>query len=73
MSHRRGGSFGNREWPAEIQKGKKMPGVLGCTKNTVQNLTIVSTFHYNSIIFVKGSIPGHSSSIIRITFSKKKY
>lgn len=73
MSHRRGGSYGNREWPAEIQKGKKMPGQLGNTKITVQNLLIVSTVLYKNMIIVKGSIPGSKKTPFRVFFSKKKY
>jgi len=64
---RRIGSIGNAEWPGRVQKGKKMPGQYGNTKVTVKN-DIVSFDAENSILVLKGSIPGHNGArgLVRI-------
>jgi len=66
MSHRRGGSYGNCQWPGEIQKGKKMPGHMGSSRCTVQNLLIIKIIKEKNLILIKGSIPGHIGGLIRI-------
>jgi len=64
---RRIGSIGNAEWPGRVQKGKKMPGQYGNTKVTVKN-SVLSFDAENSILIVKGSIPGHNGArgLVRI-------
>ncbi len=64
---RRTGSIGNAEWPGRVQKGKKMPGQYGNTKVTVKN-DVVSFDAENSILVLKGSIPGHNGArgLVRI-------
>jgi len=64
---RRIGSIGNAEWPGRVQKGKKMPGQYGNTKVTVKN-DILSFDAENSILVLKGSIPGHNGArgLVRI-------
>ena len=64
---RRIGSIGNAEWPGRVQKGKKMPGQYGNTKVTVKN-DVVSFDAENSILVLKGSIPGHNGArgLVRI-------
>lgn len=66
MSHRRGGSYGNCQWPGEVQKGKKMPGRMGGHRRTVQNLVIVKVIEDKNLILVKGSIPGTIGGLVRI-------
>ena len=64
---RRIGSIGNAEWPGRVQKGKKMPGQYGNTKVTVKN-DVLSFDAENSILVLKGSIPGHNGArgLVRI-------
>ena len=64
---RRIGSIGNAEWPGRVQRGKKMPGQYGNTKVTVKN-DVVSFDAENSILVLKGSIPGHNGArgLVRI-------
>jgi len=64
---RRVGSIGNAEWPGRVQKGKKMPGQYGNTKVTVKN-DVISFDAENSILVLKGSIPGHNGArgLVRI-------
>jgi len=64
---RRIGSIGNAEWPGRVQRGKKMPGQYGNTKNTVKN-EVLSFDAENGILVLKGSIPGHNGArgLVRI-------
>ncbi len=71
MSHRRGGSYGQCQWPGEVQKGKKMPGRMGGTQRTVQNLVIVKVIPEKNLILVKGSFPGANGSLVTIRKAKK--
>lgn len=69
---RRPGSIGCREWPGNIQKGKKMPGQMGNVKRTVQNLRVVCVRPEESLLFVKGGIPGPVGASVMIRSAKKK-
>jgi len=40
VSHRRGGSIGQKEFPGKVWKGKKMAGHLGNQSATVLNLRV---------------------------------
>ena len=64
---RRIGSIGNAEWPGRVQKGKKMPGQYGNTKNSVKN-DVVSYDAENGILVLKGSVSGHNGAkgLVRI-------
>lgn len=64
--HRRLGSIGMKEWPAEVNKGKKMAGHLGVEKVTVQRLKIVRVMPETNVILVEGAIPGHKNGIVYI-------
>jgi len=67
--HRAPGSIGNCEWPGRVQKGKKMPGHYGNTQVTVKN-EIVSFDAQNSILAVKGSVPGANGSLGKVRIVK---
>ncbi len=71
MWHRRGGSFGMRQTPGHIFKGKKMPGHMGDVRRTQQNLQVVKVLAEKNIILVKGSIPGSENCIVYIRDAKK--
>ena len=65
-SHRSHGSTGNCQDPGRVFKGKKMAGHMGNTKVTKQNLKIVDIDLENSLIAIKGSIPGKKNTTIFI-------
>ena len=70
--HRMGrttGSIGNAEYPGRVQKGKKMPGQYGNTKNTVKN-EIVSFDKEQMIVVIKGSVSGANGKIGRLKVVK---
>jgi len=71
MFHRRGGSYGLCQWPGRVFKNKKMPGHMGDTKRTVQNLKVVKIIPHKNLVLVKGSIPGSKGSILTLRVAKK--
>ena len=69
--HRGVGSLGTM-LPMHVLKGKKMPGQMGNVKRTVQNLEIVSVDTENSVILIKGNVPGPKKSLVMIRTAIKK-
>lgn len=57
--HRRPGSLGQRTTPGRVYKNKHMPGHMGSAQRTMQNLKVVDVDKENSVIAIKGSVPGH--------------
>lgn len=71
MWHRRGGSYGNCQWPGEVQKGKKMPGRTGGEKRTVQNLVIMKIIEDKNLLLIKGTFAGSNGSLVTVRRAKK--
>ena len=72
ISHRSHGSTGQCQDPGKVFKGKKMAGRLGNKKITVQNLKVLNIDSDNNLLVIKGAIPGHKGSLIRIVDAVKK-
>lgn len=72
LTHRSGGSTGQRQDPGRVEKGKKMPGQMGAKRITQQNLKIIYVDHDKNIIAVRGSIPGFKQSLVLLRDSIKK-
>jgi len=66
VSHRSHGSTGQRQDPGKVFKGKKMAGHMGDKVRTVQNLEIVKSDIENSLLYIKGSIPGSKNSEVMV-------
>lgn len=64
--HRAPGSIGMKEWPAEVNKGKKMAGHLGVEKVTVQRLKVVKVMPETNVILIEGAVPGHKNGIVYV-------
>jgi large subunit ribosomal protein L3 len=58
LSHRAPGSIGQNQSPGKVFKGKKMAGQLGNKQVTTQSLEVVRIDVENSLILVKGAVPG---------------
>lgn len=58
LSHRAPGSIGQRQSPGRVFKGKKMSGHLGASRCTVRNLEIVKFMSDESLLLIKGGVPG---------------
>ncbi len=70
-SHRVPGSIGCSAWPGRVIKGKKMPGRYGAESKTVRNLEVIDIRSDESIILLKGAVPGHRLGNVLI--SKVKF
>lgn len=65
--HRAPGAIGAGTTPGRVYKGKKMAGHMGVQTVSVRNLEVISVDQQNSLIIVKGAIPGHSGALVTIT------
>lgn len=70
--HRAPGSVGMASDASRVFKGQKMPGRMGGNTVTVQNLEVVQVDTDNSVILVKGNVPGPKKGLVEITTSIKK-
>ncbi len=64
--HRQPGSSGNRTWPGRVMPGKRFPGHLGDETVTVRNVHIVDVLPEESVILVKGPVPGARHSLVKL-------
>ena len=72
LSHRAIGATGGRSDPGRVFKGKKMAGRMGGDRITVKKLKILLNDTSLNCLWVRGSIPGHDNSVVRILDSKCK-
>tara|TARA_B100000686_G_scaffold323404_1_gene378123 strand:+ start:395 stop:1189 length:795 start_codon:yes stop_codon:yes gene_type:complete len=72
VTHRSGGSTGQRQDPGKVFKGKKMPGHMGNKNRTMLNLEVVKSDLENSLIYLKGSVPGSKNTLVYLRNSIKK-
>ena len=70
--HRRGGAIGQRLFPGRVFRNMKMPGHMGHTKITTQNLKVVQVREADNLLLVEGSIPGHKGAFVVVRHAKKK-
>lgn len=69
---RHAGSLGECSDPSRVYKGKKLAGHLGAERVTIQNLDIVKVDAENSLIAIKGAIPGPKGGIVVLADTVKK-
>ncbi len=72
MMHRRTGAIGCRSTPGRVWKNQKMPGHMGTTRTTIQNLKIVAIRKEDGVILVSGAIPGSNGHYVTVRPAKKK-
>ncbi|KAI9353771.1 translation protein [Obelidium mucronatum] len=72
LSHRSGGSTGNRQLPGRVFKGKKMPGRMGGKTCTVQNLRVMKIDTEHNLLYVKGAVPGPEHKYVRVSDAIRK-
>lgn len=58
MMHRRPGSIGCRSTPGRVWKNQSMPGHMGCTRVTVQNLRVLQVREEDQVLVIRGNVPG---------------
>lgn len=64
--HRHMGSTGCRTFPGRIFKGKRMPGQFGDERCTSRNLKVVRVDAENSLLLVRGAVPGPNGGYVMI-------
>ncbi len=72
MMHRRTGAIAAGSTPGRVWKNQKMPGHMGTTKATTQNLKVIAVREEDGVILVAGSVPGAKGAIVTIRPAKKK-
>lgn len=72
MMHRRTGAIGCRSTPGRVWKNQRMPGHMGTTRTTVQNLKIVAVRPDDGVILVSGAVPGSKGGYVTVRPAKKK-
>ena len=60
------GSVGASSYPSRVFKGMRMAGRTGGRKTKMINLQIVKLVVEKNLIVVKGSVPGHNGSYLKI-------
>ena len=70
VSHRSHGSTGQRQDPGKYLK-EKMAGHMGDKLRTMLNLEVVKSDLENSLLYLKGSIPGSKNSTVFLRESVK--
>ena len=66
------GSIGACTWPGRVWKGQKMPGHMGNSRKTAQNLLVVEADAERNLILVRGSVPGPNGGLILVQEGRKQ-
>lgn len=72
MMHRRNGAIGNRLTPGRVWKNMGMPGHMGHTRITTQNLEIIQIREKEGVILISGAVPGAKGAYVMVRPAKKK-
>ena len=72
-NHREPGSIGAGTTPSRVIKGKRMAGNMGNEKVTITKLKLVKVDSENSLILIKGSVPGCEGKLVTIVPSRTKW
>lgn len=72
-NHREPGSIGAGTTPGRVIKGKRMAGNMGNEQVTITKLKLVKVDSENSLILIKGSVPGPEGKLVTIKPSRVKW
>ena len=72
-NHREPGSIGAGTTPSRVIKGKRMAGNMGNERVTITKLRLVKVDSENSLILIKGSVPGSEGKLVTIVPSRTKW
>lgn len=72
-NHREPGSIGAGTTPGRVIKGKKMAGNMGNEQVTIKKLKLVKVDSENSLVLIKGSVPGSEGKLVTIKPSITKW
>jgi large subunit ribosomal protein L3 len=71
MFHRAPGSIGASSDPSRVWPGHHLPGRMGGDRRTVLNLSVVRVLPEQSLVLVRGAVPGANGSLVMIRKSVK--
>ena len=60
------GSVGASSWPSRVMKGLRMAGRMGGDRVKVVNLQVLKIILERNLILIKGAVPGHNGSYVKI-------
>ncbi|HNR32083.1 MAG TPA: 50S ribosomal protein L3 [Candidatus Hydrogenedentes bacterium] len=69
--HRAPGSIGQSAYPAEVYKGKGLPGHMGDERVTAQNVEVVDVDSEKNLLVVRGAVPGANGGLLMVRRSVK--
>lgn len=72
-NHREPGSIGAGTTPGRVIKGKRMAGNMGNERVTITKLKLVKVDSENSLVLIKGSVPGPEGKLVTIKPSRVKW
>ncbi|MGN1124709.1 MAG: 50S ribosomal protein L3 [Candidatus Gastranaerophilaceae bacterium] len=72
-NHREPGSIGAGTTPSRVIKGKRMAGNMGNERVTITKLKLVQVDSENSLVLIKGSVPGSEGRLVTIVPSRTKW
>jgi len=71
MFHRAPGSIGASSYPSRVWKGTRMAGHLGDERCTVRNLEVIEVDADDSLLLVRGAVPGANGRLVMIRQARK--
>jgi large subunit ribosomal protein L3 len=70
-NHRKPGSIGGASTPGRVFKGMRMSGRMGAVRQTTLNLTVHAVDTENSLLLIKGAVPGARGSVVLVRSAVK--
>ncbi|NUP75411.1 MAG: 50S ribosomal protein L3 [Sinomonas sp.] len=70
-NHRKPGSIGACATPGRVFKGLRMAGRMGNERQTTLNLTVHAVDTENSLLLIKGALPGARGSVVLVRTAVK--
>jgi len=71
MFHRAPGSIGASSDPSRVWPGHHLPGRMGGERRTVLNVSVVRVLPEQSLLLLRGAVPGPNGSLVMIRKSVK--
>ena len=69
---RRPGAIGGRLFPGRVFRGQRMPGHMGNTQITTQNLRVIQVREADNLLLIEGAVPGPRGAVVVVRHAKKK-
>lgn len=60
------GSLGQSSYPSRVFKGQRMAGRMGNDRITISSAVVVKIDSERNLIYIKGSVPGSTNSLVEI-------